>query len=1199
MELSIYEQLDKVLNEYKQKERAKIDEVRFNPMDFNAISSSSLLQYGKDIEALRNRINNVSVTECNINIRDQILQPYRQKVISQQKEIEEINSDTSRKLEIRKAEHAKAIKKLEEKAQDYYDELYAELAPLLEKQEELSKHRDRLLEIMKLYNINPVEFEINPDAPQEEIAKMYDLAMYGIKNTIKDSTVLESILSLLYYPLKVSEESDYKEWLQWAHLAALVVLVIIAKPYFLGTVSIVYISVLLGRIVKVRDLKKVISLAYTLTEDIDLVSPLQDNVEYKRLLQDIEDFKADTTELDKDLAKIREEATTDVTGLLSSDVKALYTKAELEFNKEVENISAMQKLATTECRRYLTEKVNAIEGHYNDYLEYLKAKSKEWSFLAESIKPDRVLSNTFKIGTYSHEGISIMEEEVEIPMKSIAFKYKGEAHRQELINFMKVMLLNYMTNVREKYMEVVVYDSEDLGRDFAEFRVTNPESLFSFVTSDFDNLIRDEIIPGVSESIAKTGQRTIQEFNREADPLGKITLNYKLLIVLSTDDELDIATNKELTKLMDYAHNQGTIIWTLNKDLVKVEPRDKAKLEAFYDNDIGICTAPYHITYKDGETFNPVIPDLKYYKYDLDLGNKYLNTMTATLEENRVDILDYEEGYRKRYVPDDKIWTKSTRKGIDIRLGLLDGDPDKPHTVRLGDDAVHALMAGATGAGKSATINFCLAGLLHDYPPEELEMVMIDFKNVEFAMYTGANSIPHAKVISGTKDGEYAISVFQYLMDEMTRRTELFEQNKVQKLEEYNDLMESKGLKHLILPRVMLLIDEFQVMFTEVDPKATDKIREMITSLSKLARFCGCHMWFTSQSMSNTVPKDILDQFKLRIALSCSSDTSTSLIGDKSAARLPKKGFLISNDTAGEDTTVSKKWRIPFIPNKHIKVYVPRLKGMVEEQGRIDRKPDFYNENDEHESTEIDDFYNTNPHLREAQGLLVLGPRTGFSLNNAPTNVILQRDDGEHIIATGFERHALMSIALTVIENVKNRKNTKLVVNCPDSDSRILMDLENRLDPNVRPLLTQDFTAYHMLEFINNNIEARTENPDLCNNELYIVLINWEKMDKFGRGVDYSLQDKFKLALQKAAILNIHVVLIMREMAELRTMIPTFNHRIVAYTTDKDSNIIMESSAANKLNKLTAIHIYGSDQNKFKLYNHEYKGELAPREIVI
>lgn len=1200
MQSSIYEILDKAVERYKERERAKVDNIKFVKLPFGNTPSAEIIQYGKLLESTLIKLQNLKLEKFEYNIRDEFLKPYQDKVFEQQSLINSVYENTDKEIENIKANRERTIKEKYSLAEEYLNNLIEDIRPLLDTQSEIVRNKSRLVEVMELYNIQPDTFTISKDIGREELSKLFEIAQYGMNQTLKNSNVLEKVLSLAYLPLTQQDDDEYKDWLKYAHMIGLIALIIIAKPYFLGTVSVAFITVLLGRIMKARDLKEVLSLAYTLSNDVDLIGPLKKDTEYLALLKDAEEFEKNVRDIEVMSGKIAEESKDKVAEIESSNVKAVLRDAEIAFNKEVETINQIKVKSEEEVRMHLSSKLKELEEHYNDYLEHLKKLSSQYKFLAEDIPLARTMNTKIRTGQIKYKDIPLYEETIELPLKNISFQYKDDKQRDELINFMKVLLVNFMTNVREKSIDVMVYDNEDLSRDFAEFQTYNPENIFSFYNEGFNELIKNEVIPPLKESIAKTGDGSIKEFNDDADKSGKIAIPYRLLIVLSTEDEGDSAANKELSKLMEYSAKYGVFIWTLNKDKSLFDQRQLEVFQNFYKNDIGWCSKPWSIDYQNGESIN-VEPhgDFVPYKYTVALGNKYIDTMTRMLEDNdRIDKLDFETKYRQRYIPDHKIWSKSTRNGIALRLGLIDGDPEKPGTIVLGDDQVHCLLAGATGSGKSATINYVLAGLLYDYPPEELELVMIDFKNVEFAMYTDANAIPHAKVISGTKDGEYAISIFKYLMDEMHRRTALFEELKFQNIKQYNDHMEATGQKDKILPRILLLIDEFQVMFTEVDPKSTDVISKAITSLSKLARFCGCHMWFTSQSMVGTVGKDILDQFRLRISLNAASDTSTSLIGNNAASKLPKKGFLITNDNMGEDASTNKKWRIPYIPNDEVKRYVPKLKAMCKDQGRIDRMPEFYNEADVHEGEEINEFYEKNAVFKSKEGLQIMGERTEFSLNNSPYNFVLQRDDNENVLYTAFERTALMKLVDTTIYNLESR-NVNYIINCPDKDTVRLLDLENRVKPQHLPILPSSFTAEMMFDLIQNNIWARQDDPELAKTELHILLVNWEKVPNFARNSDYKMHEAMKALLNEAPVYGIFINLYVREVSELKSLFTGFNHKIAAYTSEKDSSYLFDNSKANKLNEITAMHAFGSDQSKFKLYNFPINGEITAREIVV
>ena len=114
-----------------------------------------------------------------------------------------------------------------------------------------------------------------------------------------------------------------------------------------------------------------------------------------------------------------------------------------------------------------------------------------------------------------------------------------------------------------------------------------------------------------------------------------------------------------------------------------------------------------------------------------------------------------------------------------------------------------------------------------------------------------------------------------------------------------------------------MIIDEFQVMFT-IDDKIVNKIKILIQRLAKEARSAGIHMLFTSQSMAGTLSKDIKDQFGLRVALRCSSDTSTEILGSDVASKIKAQfGYLYSNTAAGETQDSTTMWRTPFLADKY------------------------------------------------------------------------------------------------------------------------------------------------------------------------------------------------------------------------------------------------------------------------------------------
>jgi hypothetical protein len=158
---------------------------------------------------------------------------------------------------------------------------------------------------------------------------------------------------------------------------------------------------------------------------------------------------------------------------------------------------------------------------------------------------------------------------------------------------------------------------------------------------------------------------------------------------------------------------------------------------------------------------------------------------------------------------DDQVWTSTAEKGIRVPLGRAGAD--RLQYLDLGKGtAQHALVAGRTGSGKSTLFHVMITNLASWYGPRELEFYLIDYKKgVEFKTYA-THAFPHGRVVAIESDREFGLSVLQRLQLEFARRAELFRKAGVQDFAGYR--REGSGP---YLPRVLLMIDEFQEFFVE------------------------------------------------------------------------------------------------------------------------------------------------------------------------------------------------------------------------------------------------------------------------------------------------------------------------------------------------------------------------------------------------
>ena len=175
-----------------------------------------------------------------------------------------------------------------------------------------------------------------------------------------------------------------------------------------------------------------------------------------------------------------------------------------------------------------------------------------------------------------------------------------------------------------------------------------------------------------------------------------------------------------------------------------------------------------------------------------------------------------------------------------------------PLTIALGKDIVgkpfvtdlkklpHLLIAGTTGSGKSVGINAMILSLLYRNSPDQLRLMMIDPKMLEFSIY---NDIPHllTPVITQPKK---AITALSNMVAEMERRYQLMSQSRTKNIETYNEKMKKEGKE--TLPYIVVIIDELaDLMMT-----GGKDVEFSIARLAQMARASGIHLIVATQRPS-------------------------------------------------------------------------------------------------------------------------------------------------------------------------------------------------------------------------------------------------------------------------------------------------------------------------------------------------------------
>jgi S-DNA-T family DNA segregation ATPase FtsK/SpoIIIE len=175
-----------------------------------------------------------------------------------------------------------------------------------------------------------------------------------------------------------------------------------------------------------------------------------------------------------------------------------------------------------------------------------------------------------------------------------------------------------------------------------------------------------------------------------------------------------------------------------------------------------------------------------------------------------------------------------------------------PLTMILGKDIVgqpfitdlkklpHLLIAGTTGSGKSVGINGMILSLLYKNSPDDLKMIMIDPKMLEFSMY---NDIPHLLTPVITRPME-AINALANMVTEMEKRYTMMATTRTKNIENYNDKAIKEGFEKF--PYIVIIIDELaDLMMT-----SGKEVEISIARIAQKARACGIHLVVATQRPS-------------------------------------------------------------------------------------------------------------------------------------------------------------------------------------------------------------------------------------------------------------------------------------------------------------------------------------------------------------
>ena len=527
-------------------------------------------------------------------------------------------------------------------------------------------------------------------------------------------------------------------------------------------------------------------------------------------------------------------------------------------------------------------------------------------------KSETVLEGRFQLPTISQPALLSFPE-----CSSVLFKSQGKA-RDRAIEVMQAAMLRLSTTIPPGKVRYTVIDPIGLGQNFAAFMhlADFEEQLIGAriwtESGQIETRLADltEQMEVVIQKYLRNEFETIEDYNAEA---GEVAEPFRYLVVANFPANFSDAACRRLVSIVSSGARCG--VHTLISVDTKMQMPPGFKLSDLEQHCVNFVWQEDKFVWKD--------PNFGSLPLELDRPPSVdvFTQIVRRAGESAKNASKVEVPFRVIAPKADDWWKGDTRGGIRVSLGPA-GATKQQHLELGKGTSQHVLVAGKTGSGKSTLLHTLITNLALVYSPEEIELYLIDFKKgVEFKTYA-TFALPHARVVSVESDREFGLSVLQRLDVELKVRGEKFRDTGAQDVASYRRVTGES------LPRIMLIIDEFQEFFVEDDKVAQD-VGLLFDRLVRQGRAFGIHVLLGSQTLGGaySLARTTLGQMGVRIALQCSdADAHLILSEENSAARLlSRPGEAIYND-AGGLPDANHPFQVAFLPDVDKEDYLKRIR---------------------------------------------------------------------------------------------------------------------------------------------------------------------------------------------------------------------------------------------------------------------------------
>lgn len=769
---------------------------------------------------------------------------------------------------------------------------------------------------------------------------------------------------------------------------------------------------------------------------------------------------------------------------------------------------------------------------------------------------------------------------------NILFKARSEDRQKYTLTIQSIMLRMLATQAPGKLYFTLI-DPVGLGQNVAPFMqlADHYEALVSNKAWAEPRHIEKQLVD-LSEHMEMVIQKylrgqfaTIEEYNREA---GIISEPYRVLVVIGFPNNFNEEMARRLVSIATNGPKCGvSTIVLLDAEHPPIYGFNSEDLERV--SNVIYLNKWTHPDFENMRLLQDTPPSMSWFDYIL----KKVGEVAKSASKIEVPF--------SKKAPEMKMWwTGNSQDGLSVPLGPVGAT--KYQFLELGKGmAHHVLVVGKTGSGKTNLLHVIITGLALNYSPDELELYLVDFKTVGFTAYA-TYKLPHARVVAIQSEREYSLSVLTKLDVELERRKNLLSKAGVQDIAQYRRLIPQERL-----PRILLLVDEFQEFFT-YDDEVARQASLLLDRLVRQGRAFGMHIMLGSQTLSGSyaLARSTIGQMGVRIVLQCEeADSRLALSDDNTEARLlTRTGEAIYNASNGLVGS-NNRFQGLLLSEQELEMYLMQLQQFMKQSSlALAWKQTIFDGN---KNVPITDSALLNNVLNAPAPVTV--PRSvpvwlgePIAIKDEPTAMQMRSQAGNNLLVVGLQEEAAqgMFIAALLSLTAQYPVGSAFFLLCDlmsSADSPNAGQLERLgllLEHTVQVVQRRNLPA--MISRISSEVERRREVDISSVPSIYLIIYGLQRARDLRPGDDFGLSSfgtdlttiapspakQFATILREGPELKVHTLAWCDTLSNLnrtleRGIIREFEMRSVFQMSNEDSTNLIDTHVAANLGPHRAL----------------------------